>query len=678
MKLRTKIALLYTVSAVIVTAVLGTVLYNLLWKDRLATISKDLTSQLRHIEFALNNLFAELDGDLDNLVANDIVRTRRDRRFTHFLEADETTFQYGFREPEQSIIKIFDAYRRTHPYANSVYMGRENGSFVRSHKRERPTRYDPRARPWYILAKEHPNRVMHTDPYSSLTTPDINIGIVKALVDEKGDFYGVVGIDVTLNNITDYLSHFKISPPGKIFLTDARGVILASEDRSLHFKNIREYSPELFNVLMAPTDRTSLLDVRDRKTYVHYRDIAKHNLKIAVLIPASNIENEIRQPVIVAVVGLTVGFVMMAIVALIGFQLLVARPLQRFIKETNHITETSNLDRRIDIRSRDEIGRLARSYNEMIGTLEQSRESLLRSEKELREHRDHLDELVRERTEQIQVMNEQLSREIGIGREREKELQRVLTDLAEAKDRAEVADRVKSAFLATMSHELRTPLNSIIGFTGIILRERAGPLNDERKKQLTMVLGSSRHLLALIKDVLDISKIEAGQLQVAKETVDLRPIIENAVQSVRPLAAGNGLDLECEIPADVETVTGDAQRIGQILLNLLSNAIKFTQRGSVRVRCESGPEEVVVQVEDTGIGIKPEEMEKIFEAFHQVDSGLDRKHEGTGLGLSISRRLVELMGGRIWATSEWGTGSAFAFSLPKRQGGRHEAEDPGD
>lgn len=676
MLLRTKVILLYALSAVTVTGVLGSVLYNRLWQDRLTAIREDLSSQLQHIEFALTTLFTELDGDLNNLVANDIVRTRQDRHFTHFLHADEKTFRYNIRPPERAIIKIFNTYRLTHPHVNSVYMGRENGAFVRSHKRERPTRYDPRERPWYLLAKAHPDRVMHTDAYPSVTTSDVNIGIVRALVDERGVLYGVVGIDVTLAGITDYLSHFKIDPPGRLFLTDARGVVLASDDRNLHFKNIRQYSPELFRLLTTHGEGAAVLDVGNRKTYAHYRPIAGRGLKIAVLIPAANIEAEIRRPVVLTVVGLAFGFTLMALTALIGFQILVTRPLRRFVEETNYIAETSNLDRRIDIHSRDEIGRLANSYNEMIGTLERARESLIRSEQDLREHRDRLEELVRERTGHLLELNEKLSREIDIGRRREEELQRVLTDLAEAKERAEAADRLKSAFLATMSHELRTPLNSIIGFTGIILRERVGSLNDEQKKQLTMVLNSARHLLALINDVLDISKIEAGQLQVAQETIDLRPIIEKAVQSARPLADQNGLDLECEIPTDIGTVTGDARRIEQVVLNLLGNAIKFTPEGSVRIRCASEPDRVVVRVEDTGIGIKPEDIETIFEAFRQADTGLKRKYEGTGLGLSISRRLVELMGGRIWATSALGTGSTFSFSLPKG-GGRHEAGDPG-
>ena len=173
-----------------------------------------------------------------------------------------------------------------------------------------------------------------------------------------------------------------------------------------------------------------------------------------------------------------------------------------------------------------------------------------------------------------------------INKEMEQRIKLRTAELAEAMEKAQAADQIKSAFLATMSHELRTPLNSIIGFTGIILQGIVGPLNDEQKKQMNMVRGSAQHLLSLINDVLDISKIEAGQLQIAYEKFDLRSKIEKAVESARPLAGKKGLELLCAISPEIETITGDHRRIEQILLNLISNAIKFTEKGSVKIECE--------------------------------------------------------------------------------------------
>jgi len=237
-------------------------------------------------------------------------------------------------------------------------------------------------------------------------------------------------------------------------------------------------------------------------------------------------------------------------------------------------------------------------------------------------------------------------------------------ELAEAKEKAESADRLKSVFLATMSHELRTPLNSIIGFSGILQQELAGPLNAEQKKQLGMVRNSSNHLLDLINDVLDISKIEAGQLQVAMASFDLKCVVEKVIRTVSPLAEKKSLTLEVNIAPALREITSDRRRVEQILLNLLGNAVKFTEKGSVRLECLLKEGDVLIRITDTGIGIKEGDMDSLFQPFRQIYAQIDRQYEGTGLGLSISRKLVELLGGKISAESQWGKGSVFSFTLP--------------
>ena len=237
-------------------------------------------------------------------------------------------------------------------------------------------------------------------------------------------------------------------------------------------------------------------------------------------------------------------------------------------------------------------------------------------------------------------------------------------ELVIAKEQAESADHLKSAFLATMSHELRTPLNSIIGFTGILLKEMAGPLNQEQHKQLNMVQNSSHHLLALINDVLDISKIEAGQLNLYLSSFELRQSIEGMASLVYPMAEKKGLDLKVEIANDVEKVVTDQRRLEQVILNLLNNAIKFTEEGYIRIFCERKNSQYILSVTDTGIGIREEEFPRLFQPFHQIDTGLARKHEGTGLGLSICRKLINMMGGSIDVNSQWGQGSTFTIQFP--------------
>lgn len=263
------------------------------------------------------------------------------------------------------------------------------------------------------------------------------------------------------------------------------------------------------------------------------------------------------------------------------------------------------------------------------------------AERQLRESRDSLERKVAERTRDLQL----------------------------ALERAESADRLKSAFLATMSHELRTPLNSIIGFTGIIIQGLAGPLNPEQAKQLSMVRGSARHLLALINDVLDLSKIEAGQLEVHASRFDLRDSIDRCVSSIRPMADRKGLALSVQLGDGIAKMISDQRRVEQILLNLLNNAVKFTETGSVCLHVESVAEATApllrFTVADTGIGIADAHLADLFQPFRQIDTGLTRQHEGTGLGLSICRRLSQLLGGSITVESRLGAGSRFIVTLPQ-------------
>lgn len=265
----------------------------------------------------------------------------------------------------------------------------------------------------------------------------------------------------------------------------------------------------------------------------------------------------------------------------------------------------------------------------------------------------------------LRELNENLERKVAL---RTEELQAALV-------RAESADRLKSSFLATMSHELRTPLNSILGFTGILQQQLAGPLNAEQTKQLGMVRSSARHLLELINDVLDISKIEAGQLEIRHADFDLRTSVERVAASVRPQIEKKDLSLTLRIDPPLQQMKGDERRVNQILLNLLNNAIKFTERGGVTLTAQamdsfSHPSSAVSVpavrfcVTDTGIGIRSQDIGTLFHPFQQLDNGLTRLHEGTGLGLAICRRLTDLMGGEISVTSQPGQGSTFTVILP--------------
>lgn len=244
------------------------------------------------------------------------------------------------------------------------------------------------------------------------------------------------------------------------------------------------------------------------------------------------------------------------------------------------------------------------------------------------------------------------------------ELRRLAEAERVARERAEQADHVKSAFLASMSHELRTPLNAIINFSKFLKKGLPGPVNAEQEELLGSISDSGQHLLNLINDILDMSKIEAGSLRLYVEPdVNLREIIANAVQYMQPLLADKPVSLEQSVPDTLPLLTGDRKRLLQIMLNVLSNACKFTDTGYVRISASVEADSIRISIADSGPGIAPEDSENVFTAFKQTDSGL-RQGNGTGLGMPITLRLVEAHQGKIWFESQPGEGTTFFIALP--------------
>ena len=257
-------------------------------------------------------------------------------------------------------------------------------------------------------------------------------------------------------------------------------------------------------------------------------------------------------------------------------------------------------------------------------------------------------------------------RDITERKRAEKDLKDYLRQLERANSRLREMDELKSVFLASMSHELRTPLNSIIGFTGVILMGIAGEINEEQRKQLAMVKSSANHLLSLINDILDISKIEAGKVELSLEEFSLDDVVGEVVESLSHVAVEKGVELVTELPEGI-ALFSDRRRIKQVLMNLVSNAVKFTSEGSVRIAAVVLEDDrLEIRVADTGVGIRDEDMNRLFQPFQQVDPSLTKKYEGTGLGLYLSQKLASLLKADISAKSEYGKGSEFTFIVPLR------------
>jgi two-component system sensor histidine kinase/response regulator len=408
MKLGYKILLLFLAASLLILIAVEVGLAPSMKSNRFATIAEDYQNQLKPIDFALSTFFKDAESDLRMLAANEFVRSREDRDFTNFTEADEAIFQYAYGPLERDIINLFSAYRETHDYVGSVYMGRENGSFVRSHKRAKPTQYDPRTRPWYILAQNNPGRVMRTEPYRSVTSPDINIGIVTALVDEQGRVYGVVGMDITLNDLTRYIDSVRVSRGGSCVLLDENGTFLAAREAELRQSRIDTvFGEAAITALQTPKGAVTLQGKAGNSYLFHYTS-PELGWNLGVIIPVEAIDKEVGEFVQRVVLVLGISLLLLSGLTLLGLRRFVIRPLQDFEEAAREITLTRNYTHQLKTPSNDEIGSLSDAFNVMMKSIHETDRALRKSERELKNHRDNLEKLVAERTADLLKSEERM------------------------------------------------------------------------------------------------------------------------------------------------------------------------------------------------------------------------------------------------------------------------------
>jgi signal transduction histidine kinase len=462
--------------------------------------------------------------------------------------------------------------------------------------------YDFHTQAWYVAGKDGAGEVVFTPPY--FDTGLVYMSASRAFFDDNNAFSGVITVDLVLPLLRQLIVEANTDPNEVVYVTTADGAIFVhpSEEAIVEFATQNGKTPT--SILdLNESDLTAYLEsLQAEKTVSAVAPVQLTNWTVHLTTDENRLFSTISD-LNTTLLGVMGGVWLFTFAALFG--------LNRFASQTNKSrAEQQKLEAEISERKR------------AAETLQITNEAL--------------EELIHSRT----------------------------AELEKAKEEAERANVVKSQFLAAMSHELRTPLNAILNFTQFVSTGVLGDVNQEQEETLNKVVTSGEHLLGLINDVLDISKIEAGALELfVEDNININKELKMVIATAKGLIADRPVTIEEAIAPDLPLVTGDRQRISQIMLNLVSNACKFTEKGTITIGAELRGEHIQFFVKDTGMGIASEDFEKIFQTFGQTRVGL-KQGRGTGLGLPISRRLAEAHGGNLTVTSTVGEGSIFFVELP--------------
>jgi signal transduction histidine kinase/CheY-like chemotaxis protein len=523
------------------------------------------------------------------------------------------------------------------------------------------TAYKPLSESWYTETVKA-GKPIWTEVYAWEDLPNIvSVPVNYPIYDRDHKLAGVLSVDLLLKGISDFLRSFKVSPAAKVFILERNGLVVASSSNEQPYKMIEKkaqrlnvenstdplikatakYLTKSFGNFERIEDKQHLVfNLDHEKQFVQvtpWQDKLGLNWLVVVAMPESDFMAEIhannRATALLCIASLLIAIL---------FGLITSRcityPIRRLGAASSAIAQ-GNLTQTVNIWGVNELNVLAESFNQMGSQLKISFAKLDKTNKEL-EFR------VQERTS---------------------ELTQAKKNAETSQQKAEVSNQAKSIFLANMSHELRTPLNAILGFTQIMQRDQA--IARSQFEHLGIISRSGEHLLSLINDVLDMSKIEAGRIELNPHSFDLAHLLDTTHEMLKLKATTKGLHLLIEqhsnLPLHIRT---DEKKLRQVLINLLNNAIKFTAEGTVTLRVKANTEaqetihHLIFEIEDTGIGIAPEELDTLFEPFTQTASGR-KSEEGTGLGLSIGRKFVQLMGGDIIVSSQLGKGTIFQFNI---------------
>jgi len=477
---------------------------------------------------------------------------------------------------------------------------------------------------------------LFSDIYLKSTTLEPMQNITLPIID-SGTVVGVLSADVSFRSIMLSFMGIDVGENGNVVVVADNGRVVA-HTRIEQVTELDLSRLAVVEAVLAGEEGTmkGYTDELGRQVFGSYVPIKELGWGVLIQRPLAAIYAEVRQ-LRTTIIWVTIAAVLLVIP--IGWLMSrrIAKPIGQLASASERIAQ-GDLSIAVDVKSSNEIGVLAHSFNQMIVSLKKSRG-------ELQQWGQELESRVQERTAELEQKGQELT---------------------DTNIRLEEASRHKSQFLANMSHELRTPLNSIIGYTKLILDGMEGDINEEQQQDLQTVYNNSKHLLELINDLLDLSRIEAGKT-LSYGTFTISDLLSEVIPGLEQLARERELTLTYSVAPEIDSLYADKAKTKQVLINILGNAIKFTDEGSVKLDVAVTDSDFAFSVTDTGMGMKKEDLEAIFDSFKQVGPAQIAGYEGTGLGLAISKQFIEMQDGKIWAESELGKGSTFTFTLPKKK-----------